>query len=222
MADLSHWDFAEHFSGYDAAALILGLEPRESEDEQWRVRVVTERMEMHYKYATTRIFHETFGDPIENVEFKEPLRIELLSVTLHDMHRRSWLFGEETPLSDWLADKRRIKFENQEFERYSITRWLTQIGMRSAYQFDRKQPTKPDAALETDIDPADLPDELHAANIAFRAVTNGQGDPMATFKNRLIGYLEMNFPDLSNDAVQRIATVANPDKKTGRKKSSTQ
>jgi hypothetical protein len=75
-----------------------------------------------------------------------------------------------------------------------------------------------EAAIDADIDPADLPDELHAANIAFRAVTNGHGDKSATFKNRLIDYLEKNFPGLNNEAVQRIATVANPDKAPGRKK----
>ena len=222
MADLSHWDFAEHFSGYDAAALILGLEPRDSQDEEWRIRLVTERMELHYKYATNRIFHETFGNPIENVEFKEPIRIELLSVKVQDLHHRHWLFDDETPLSDWLADKRLIKFENQDFERYSLARWITQIKMKSVYQFDRNLSIKPNADTETDIDPADLPDELHAANIAFRAVTNGYGDPLATFRNRLIGYLETHFRALSNDAVKRISTVANPDKTTGRKKATTE
>ena len=48
MTDLSHWDFAESFSGYDGAALILGLEPRESENDQWRVNVVMDRMAKHY------------------------------------------------------------------------------------------------------------------------------------------------------------------------------
>lgn len=74
--------------------------------------------------------------------------------------------------------------------------------------------------IEDKDDPADLPYELHAANIAFRAVTNGHGDKSATFKNRLISYLETNFADLNSEAVQRIATVANPDKTPGRKKRS--
>jgi len=73
--------------------------------------------------------------------------------------------------------------------------------------------------VEVDIDPADQPYELQAANLAFRAVTNGHGDPLATFRNRLIGYLETTYPELKNHAVQRIATVANPDKTTGCKKS---
>lgn len=81
------------------------------------------------------------------------------------------------------------------------------------------RPAAPEVVAESDIDPADLPDELYAANNAFRAVTHGHGDPLATFKNRLIGYLEKQFPDLSDDAVKRIATVANPNKAPGRKKS---
>lgn len=81
-------------------------------------------------------------------------------------------------------------------------------------------PLEKEVTPEADIDPSDLPHELSAANIAFRAVTNGHGDPTATFKNRLIHYLENNFPGLNNEAVQRIATVANPDKAPGRKKRS--
>lgn len=69
-----------------------------------------------------------------------------------------------------------------------------------------------------DIDPADLPIELDAANMAYRAVLNGYGNQSDTFKNRLIDYLKMTYTDLKPEAVQRIATVANPDKATGRKK----
>lgn len=71
--------------------------------------------------------------------------------------------------------------------------------------------------LESDFDPSDLPYELGIANIAFSAVTNGYGDSSATFKNRLVAYLEKEF-QLSPEAVHRIATVANPDKAPGRKR----
>lgn len=76
-----------------------------------------------------------------------------------------------------------------------------------------------DKAQGIDVDPLDLPEELDAANMAFRAVLNGCGEQRATFKNRLIDYLEKNFTRLNNEAVQRIATVANPYKGRGRKKS---
>ena len=49
-------------------------------------------------------------------------------------------------------------------------------------------------------------DEVEAAAI----------DPSA--RNRLIDFLRKNYPDFNSEQVQRIATVANPDKTTGRKK----
>ena len=139
MTDLSHWDFAENFSGYDAAALILGLEPRDSSNEQWRVSVITDRMELHYKFATARIFHEIFGNPLETVMSKEPLQIELTSVKLHDLYHRFFAFDEDAPLEIWLADPKRSAFENQEFQRQTVACWLAAIGMRSVYQFNLKQ-----------------------------------------------------------------------------------
>ena len=84
-----------------------------------------------------------------------------------------------------------------------------------------------DAAAEQSFDgiatsdPLDLPYELDAANIAFRAVMNGHGGNGTTFKNRLIAYLRENY-DFKEEALQRIATVANPDKSAGRKRRSPQ
>ena len=72
-------------------------------------------------------------------------------------------------------------------------------------------------AESCDIDPADIPEELHMANLAFRAVTNGYGDATATFRNRVVSYLNKTWPGLSKEQVARIATVANPDKAPGRK-----
>jgi hypothetical protein len=74
--------------------------------------------------------------------------------------------------------------------------------------------------IEDTIDPSDFPYELDAANIAFTAVSKGHGDQNLTFKKRLIEYLEENYKGFSSQAIQRIATVANPDKSTGRQKSS--
>ena len=116
----------------------------------------------------------------------------------------------------FLSDKEFSKTHIYGFDRGGITAFIASCGVNIEVN---KAVVSEQRRMEFDIDPADLPDELSAANIAFRAVTNGHGDPLATFRNRLIGYLETNFPNLSDDAVKRIATVANPDKKTGRKKS---
>ena len=72
--------------------------------------------------------------------------------------------------------------------------------------------------VEKSIDPADLPEELQMANLAFRAVTNGYGGTTDTFRNCVICYLNETYPHLRNEEVKRIATVVNPDKSRGRKK----
>lgn len=93
-----------------------------------------------------------------------------------------------------------------------ISPFPNEINGESNQQKNENEPGK------LDIDPYDLPDELSAANIAFRAVSNGYGDPKATFKNRLLSYLESNYAYMNSETIQRVATVANPDKGRGRKK----
>jgi hypothetical protein len=72
--------------------------------------------------------------------------------------------------------------------------------------------------VKKEIDPSDLPEELQAANIAFRAITNGYGDPLKLPRARLEDFLRESYPAFSATTIDRIATVANPDKTTGRKK----
>ncbi len=68
---------------------------------------------------------------------------------------------------------------------------------------------------DAEIDPADTPAELDAANVAFRAVTNGYGDQSKKPRIRLIKFLKKNYPDFGHEATERIATVANPVKTPG-------
>lgn len=75
-----------------------------------------------------------------------------------------------------------------------------------------------DSEQDNYVDPGDYPDELFAAIDAYRGVTNGYGEPMKPFKERIIDLLRDRHPSLGNEAVKRIATVANKDKSPGRKK----
>lgn len=120
-------------------------------------------------------------------------------------------------------------FLKTKFSRSEIQRWLIANGYASIYQFSRDDVAdisrknilydldKSKDIVDSYIDPEDLPSELSIANIAFRAITNGNGDKSATFKNRLIAYLEKEYKSLSKEAKQRIATVANSDKTPGRR-----
>jgi len=224
MTDLSHWDFVEHFSGYEAAALILGLEPRQSNDET--VRVITGRMERDYQNAIDHRPWDVSGNPLENQVVQQGTdhrQILLISADMEELHQFFSLPGTDPQRYEieWRADRSHLKFSNQKFSRKQLTGWLKAIGMKSVYQFAlRNDSTTPTAIAQSDpdIDPFDLPPELDIANIAWRSVQNGYGLQSDTPRNRLIDYLGKNYKMLKPEAVQRIATVANPDKSPGRKK----
>jgi hypothetical protein len=230
MTDLSHWDFAEHFSGHETAALILGLEPRDSESQQGMVNVVLDRMELHYNKAVNRfkleVIEVNFDDDDEDWNDGKRFRKlsdsnELISFSIDELLSQSTTRKAGDPFSVWLMGRRESRFENQKFERASIAIWLDAIGMQSRYSFRRGAATPVASETEsTEIDPSDLPIELDAANLAFRAVMNNYGDQSTTPRNRLVDYIEEHFPEFKPEQVQRIATVANPDKTTGRKRSS--
>jgi hypothetical protein len=140
MTDLSHWDFAENFLGYDAAALILGLEPSNSYTEQQQIQVVTERMALHYTNVSERLKLGALGmDIAEQPDCASKRPIELISVELDNLHRRSWIDGDG-PLTNWFFDKRHNSFDMQQFSRNEIARWLIAIGRKSVYPFEQKRP----------------------------------------------------------------------------------
>lgn len=107
-------------------------------------------------------------------------------------------------------------YERLGFLFHEIDTFMQQAGV----QIDCPAPSPPPAAAQVptgpDLDPTDLPEELDAANMAFRAVLKGYGNSADTFRNRLIEYLNSHFRALGSSAIERIATVANPDKARGR------
>ena len=104
---------------------------------------------------------------------------------------------------------------------HEFASWAGSKGWSLPRQFPGASSTLSSSIDEVEaaaIDPSDFPLELDAANTAFRAITNGYGLQIGTARNRLIDFLRKNYPDFNSEQVQRIATVANPDKTTGRKK----
>ena len=97
-------------------------------------------------------------------------------------------------------------------ERAAVARWLVENGLTSAYEFDL------DVTSTHDIDPDELPEELAAANIMLRAYKNHTPASSLTPKQWIIDRLERDYPHFSQEQRKRIATVANPDKSSGRRK----
>jgi hypothetical protein len=226
MTDLSHWDYAANFSGRQAAALILGHEPEDAWQAEApclrRVGVVYQRLAHDYAQAV-KAFQGTRArlTPGARMTTVTSARGCLSSVQL--AVQSSGVKPTNDNLFIALVAAQLHKFDDQVFSRAQLRDWLAANEMESIYDFEEPAQRVATTAVEpppaeADIDPSDLPEELQAANIAYRAVHNGYGDGM-TFKARLVQYLEANF-SFSDEAVQRIATVANPDKAAGRRKRS--
>lgn len=205
MVDLSHWDWAEEFTLPEAAALIDGQQPSENPMLPYRIEPILKRL----------------VDAAVPSILAQQRRTEIPKTAL------ALVGTDRPPTKRGIADL--IDFaltDNPRVSRAEIARWLAVVGLRSVYRFDLSpiETQASNVGMEISeveaIDPSDLPPELDAANMAFRAITNGYGDQSATARNRLIDYLEKNYPEFKPEQVRRIATVANPDKSTGRKKSS--
>lgn len=223
MEFLSHWDYAIEFSGREAAALILGIDPNNLEAftaADGHIRVVAERMAQHYEHALMRWYHEVLKIYAhDSLEIDAHIPGELTSLAL-DKFCKYWNPDEEDiEFEEWLVNDKLTEFSVQKFSRHEVSAWLQAIGEKSAYQFNTEHALlyAAEAKSEIELDPSDYPEELDAANMAFRAIKNGEGNPKDTFRKRIVSYLEKNYPNFKPDAVQRIATVANPDKSTGRK-----
>jgi len=142
MASLSHWDFAAHFSGHDAAALILGLEPWESTIDESRVNVVIDRLALHYNHAVQRHYEEAFDVAMKNFQDMEADRpFELASVKMNELCLQCNFEDDVTPFTDWLASDQPSQFDNQIFSRQVVADWLDAIGLKSIYQFRLDQPS---------------------------------------------------------------------------------
>lgn len=224
MKSLSHWDYATEFSGPEAAALILGIDPNNLEAsaaEGNRIKVVAERMAQHYVHALMRWYHEVLKiHAHDSLEINVHIPFELTSLALEKLCN-SWNPDEEDiEFEEWLVNDKLTEFSVQKFSRHEVSAWLQAIGEKSAYQFNTEHALlqEAEAKSEIELDPSDLPEELDAANMAFRAVSNTKDKPTETFRKRIIAYLKENYPNLTDEAIKRISTLANSDKSPGRKK----
>lgn len=136
MESLTHWDFAAHFSGTEVAALILGIEPMVSAGDQSRIRVVIDRMALHYNHAVQRHYEEAFDVAMKNFQDMEADRpFELTSVKMNELCLQCNCEDDVTPFSDWLASDQPSQFDNQIFSRQVVADWLDAIRLKSIYQF---------------------------------------------------------------------------------------
>ena len=130
MANLSHWDFAEVFGHLEASALIAGIDPADIA-ENWKMTMpISRRMEECYLNARSVVANvkRQLGSEANFAEYLTPE--DLLSAAL--------MMRVSHPLSGsdkWLNDAKFFDFNEQKFARDELARWLSAIGVKSAYEF---------------------------------------------------------------------------------------
>ena len=153
-------------------------------------------------------------------DFQESFSMEVASALIAGVGPRHHPKGV-SPIVERMrndAGRGRLTVVGGVIARDEISRWLAASGLGSSYQFS-SPPDHGDKSIDGAINLSDLPLELRAATIAHREVLNGFGDQTTTPRTRLIEYLKKHYPAFKQGQVSRVATVANPDKTTGRKKS---
>jgi hypothetical protein len=127
---LAHWNFAIDFTAMEAAALALGLDPRNVDGQppaKTIIRPVYERMRDDFEQAVIQMEVA----PIEVAE-KGFLPGCLVSIRLE----RIYGVDDIMMILEGVALKRpQSRFEQQRFSRGAIHRWLNEIDMPSVYAF---------------------------------------------------------------------------------------
>lgn len=142
MQDFSAWHFARHFSSFQAASLILGVEPNNSSEEQReRIQIVVQRLKHSYTVIKAVIKAAIFKSQNEEEALKAELKnyaqsVGLLSDDLDIFCFEYYSFDRKTPLAQWFEDEEQSDFKVQRFTRREIARWLKVNGLESAYPFN--------------------------------------------------------------------------------------
>lgn len=160
MADLSHWDHAPQFSAHEVACLVMGEDPETGYVEK-SLSPILRRIEADYNEAGTCIYeYFLFGSwtigqekeiaPMPKTALKSSSMERLLCLPL--TCRKSYI-------GDWcdknLDGSRKgggKNFFDQQFSRKELTRWISENGIRSIYNFSPCSSNANDAGEKKESD----------------------------------------------------------------------
>ena len=143
MADLSHWVYANDFTGFEAAYLILGADLSSGDATDSRsAGHILKRLESAYAGAFDALCFAVhvkpclaFDDDIDAAQKNNmPEREQLICIEMQRL-RQGWKEGDEISISAWLETGRN-SFREQRFSRGELTRWISDNHLPSAYLLD--------------------------------------------------------------------------------------
>lgn len=133
MPDLSDWDIATDFTGDQIAALILGIDPRQSDFKSSSAEPALKRVKEGYVCALK--WH--YGQVVDFEPMDAPLQLQKEMFESLALKREAALVTDirsAHDFVDWLHSEAAL-YENQRFSREDVIRWLAVVGLRSRYRF---------------------------------------------------------------------------------------
>ena len=129
--NLSHWDIAVDFTGSQAAALALGIDPDDTSSKRGKSFPLYQRMESCYNSKKDWLW----GDmgPMEDGLIAKSDMLESLELRWWALEREPRTWGD---YCDWVKADIESRFEQQRFTRQELVRWLAEINFDSLYKFD--------------------------------------------------------------------------------------
>jgi len=136
MENFSHWDFAELFSGVEAASLMVGIDPSNFEHPKGKITPVIQRMMSDYDGAlSAAVWAHEFENGV-NGKLPDPVKHPKHLYSHRMFHLTGYEFGVDRLLAGhWLKDEDQTLFENQKFSRDELARWIAVHEMSSIYKF---------------------------------------------------------------------------------------
>ena len=131
MTDLSHWDFVHSFTGREAAALIVGIDPGNILASQ-----------KHLTEPVTRAIMASYLPPCHHPDSaREALATDDYGRWIFSVWLRHVIEADSTNETHQSWKKLgRLQFEEQYFLGHELQRWLTVNSFKSAYSFSHDQP----------------------------------------------------------------------------------
>jgi len=224
--DLSHWTLIDYFDAREAACLAAGIEPLQAAADLPPVPAVIERAIVEADRTARRACASILASyrsaviagreiPVLPNLDQLPAGVCLISQQLRDAFDSALACA---PNDGWayLDALGRVREGTGKFHRADLRGFFAARGVAfEPIHFAPIKAVPPDGA---DAVVVGAP-ELQAANRAHHAVRAGYRDGQGSVKQRLLAYVSEHYPDLSDEAQMRVATVANFDKAAGRRKS---
>ena len=176
MTNLSHWDYTENFTGLEAAALILGIDPaletsaviaplHRRLNEAYTATLWAHQDDIRLDYSEISFFEhadERIRLSIRGKAWDAPFRpnnLHSLRMTSHydDSHNTSGRLADGlwdisiNRFKRWLEDDSRNGFHHQLFGSSEIVRWLEARGMNSVYRFEGSLPAQTSKSVRNTV-----------------------------------------------------------------------